>query len=424
MRRALLGATILTTLAAAGAATAQDLGVLQQPPAYSRGRNTAVLERAKPGWDPISMRFGAFELYPEIAVQTGYTSNQKKATTNEKSDTFIRLRPAARFMSTWSRHGLGLSGWVARQAYSGASEDNSTEYNVTGTGHLDILRDFYLDGRIGHSKLVLSRLDPEVPVDTIEPLYNNQDVASLRLVRTVSRLQVALAVTAQSDNFGVADRRGGGSYDFNGRDRDLITYGGRVTYAVSPDFAVFGAVLQEQTERPGFAGGSFDSDATSVVGGANFDLSNLARGEVAVGYLKQSYDNTAAQSDGGVAVNAEVQWFPTQLTTVNLTGARRTSPQLDVRSPGGIDRAAAVTIDHELLRNVILSGRASYTQTDYALIDRKDKQTRAGASVGYRMNRHLRFDLGYDYTDQQSRGFNARRSFEDHTVSLTLFAYK
>ena len=123
-------------------------------------------------------------------------------------------------------------------------------------------------------------------------------------------------------------------------------------------------------------------------------------------------------------MNAEVQWFPTQLTTVSVNAARRSSPQLDAQSPGAIDRSAGLSIDHELLRNVILGGRASYTQTDYALIDREDKQNRLGASVGYRMNRHLRFDLGYDYIDQQSRGFNQRRSFKDHTVSLTLFAYK
>lgn len=424
MRRALLSATILTALAAADAAAAQDLGVLQQPPEYSRGRNTAVRERAKPGWDPIPMHVGAFYAYPEVAVQPGYTSNQKKSPTNEDGASYIRIRPAIRVLSGWSRHGLGLDAWAARQTYSGAKEDNSTEYGVGGTGRLDIVRDFYLDGRVSYARGLVSRLDPEIPVDTIESAYNKQTFASLRLVRTVARLQAAVAVTARSEDFGMVDRRGGGAYDFNPRDRDYVSYGGRVSYAVSPDFALFGAVLRDQSERPSSVAGSLDSKSTSLVGGANFDLTNVARGEIGVGYLKQTYDRANSKSDAGVAVNAEVQWFPTQLTTVSLNAARRSSPQLDAQSPGGIDRAAGISVDHELLRNVILSGRANYTQTDYAIIDRKDKQTRAGASVGYRMNRNLRFDLGYDYTDQQSRGFNARRSFKDHTVSLTLFAYK
>lgn len=424
MRPALFAATSLVGLLAAGGLCAQELGVLKQPPQYSRGRNTTVLERAKPGWDPIPMHVGAFYVFPEVALQAATTSNQKKVPSGEESDTFFRVRPGIRIASHWSRHGLGLDAWAARQVYSKASEDNSTEYNVNGRGRIDILRDFYLDAEIGHARLLSSRLDPEVPVDAIEPVYKTQDSASLRLTRTVSRMQVALAATAQTDNFGLIARSSGGAYNFNLRDRDYVSYGGRVSYAVSPDFAVFGAVLADKAERPNSTVGSLDAKSVSVVGGANFDLSNLARGEIGVGYLKQTYDRTGAKTDSGVAVNAELQWFPTQLTTVSLAGGRRTSPSFDIESPGGIDKSASVSVDHELLRNVIVSGRAAYVDTDYAIIDRRDKQTRLGAGVGYRMNRNLRFDLGYDYTDHQSDGFKARRSFRDHTVSLTLFAYK
>jgi hypothetical protein len=416
--------TTLAGVVVTGGLSAQELGTLQQPPEYSRGRNATVLERPKPGWDPIPMHVGAFYVYPEVALLAGATSNQKKAPSGEESDTFFRVRPGVRIASNWSRHGVGVDAWASRQIYAKAKEDNSTDYNISGRGRLDIVRDFYLDLEASHARLLNSRLDPEVPADTIEPIYRTQDTASLRLVRTVSRMQLAFAATAQKDDFGLIDRPAGGTYNFNMRDRDYVSYGGRVTYAVSPDFAVFGAVLSDKAERPNSTVGSLDAKSASVVGGANFDLSNLARGEIAVGYLRQVYDRPGAKTDSGVAVNTELQWFPTQLTTVSLAGSRRTAPSFDIESPGGIDKSVSIGVDHELLRNVILSGRASYVDTDFAIIDRRDKQARLGAGASYRMNRNLRFDLGYNYTDQQSRGFNARRSFKDHTVSLTLFAYK
>jgi len=382
-----------------------------------------VRERPQPGWEPVSKRLGAFELYPEVAVGVGATSNVKKAETDEQGDRYVRLRPGARLFSTWSRHGVGLAAWTAHTRYDRSSEDNATEYLVSGAGRLDIQRDLWLDGRLSRARLVTSRTDPDVPVDTLEPVYNEQSLASLSLFKTTARMQFAAAVTAQSDDYGVVARAGGARADFNRRDRDYFSYGGRATYALSPDFAAFAAVLRETSERPNAVGDRLDYDNVSLLGGANFDLTNLARGEIGVGYLRQTYEAAGLGSDSGFAWNAEFQWFPSQLTTVSFNAARRSAPQLDESSPGGISTSAGVTIDHELLRNVIVSGRLSRGDVDFALIDRKDEQTRAGVSVGYRMNRRLRADLAFDYSKLDSTGANRKRSFDDRTVTFTVYAY-
>lgn len=422
-RHLLLFATAASATAGAGVAAAQSLGPLEQPPDYARGRNTAVRERPQPGWDPISWRVRAFEVYPEISVTSAYTSNAKKSETAETGEAYWRIRPAARIFSTWSRHGVGLNLWAARELHADFKEDNSTEYNATAVGRLDVRRNLAVDARATHARLVLSRLDPDVPVDTLEPVYYDQDVVTLRAIRTMPRVQIAVAATRQSEDF-TETRGASGVYNFDSRDRDYTTYGGRVTYALSPDFAVFGALLREEVDRTSPRLGSLGYETTSFLGGANFDLTNLARGELAIGYLDQQYQTAGAGADSGLALNAEVQWFPSQMTTVSLAGGRRSAPQLDADSPGGITTSASVAIDHELLRNVIVTARSTWFQTDYALIDREDEQARLGLAVTYKLNRRLRVDLGYDFTKHESRGFNARRSFDDQTLSLVLTAYK
>lgn len=409
--------------ALASAASAQALGGLEQPPEYARGRNTAVRERPQPGWDPVGIRVSAFEVYPEVSVASAFTTNAKKAQDDEESELYWRVRPAARIFSTWSRHGVGLNLWAAREIHSEFSEDNATEYSATGIGRLDVRRDLALDTKATHARLVLSRATGEVPVDTTKPVYFDQDAVSIRAIYTLPRIQLAVQGSFLSEDFD--NTPGAGRViNFSTRDREIVSYGGRATYAVSPDFAVFGAVLRAEADRPSVVTADLGYTATTLMAGANFDLTNLARGEVALGYLDQKYDRTSADADAGLAVNAEVQWFATQMTTVSLAGSRRSAPQLDAQSPGGITTSASGAIDHELLRNLIVSARASYAETDYAFIRRDDEQKRAGLAVTYKLSRALRVDLAYDLTKLESRGRDRQRSFDDQTVSLVLYAFR
>ena len=61
-----------------------------------------------------------------------------------------------------------------------------------------------------------------------------------------------------------------------------------------------------------------DSDGWAVVGGSEFRLSNLAQGEVYVGYQEQSYDDPTLSDISGLAFGAGVDWFVTPLTTIRL----------------------------------------------------------------------------------------------------------
>ena len=124
-----------------------------------------------------------------------------------------------------------------------------------------------------------------------------------------------------------------------------------------------------------------------VLAGANFELSNVTRGEIGVGYLRQSYDDPAFKDIEGFGARGQVEWFPTQLTTVTFTASRVIEDSGIPGSAGYINTSLGAQIDHELLRNVILTGQLAWGDDDYDTLDREDKRLRAGVSATYLLNR-------------------------------------
>lgn len=407
-------------------AMAQDFGGIAQAPQYSRGFNTAVRERPHPEWAPIDLDFGGLTLQPQISVTSLFNDNEKFATTDERSDVSFRIQPALQLGTNWTRNGLGLQAFVGQTEYVRDSEDDSTEYGVTGTGRLDVLDDLTVDVRAGDQHLVLARTDPDVPVDSLGPAeFDRQDFQGT-VTKTLPLFQLQGIVAVRNEDYNTVGAPGGGVYDFSGRNGTFTSYSGRISYGISPAVAVFFGTQYGQAYRPRFEDLNQNAQGGDVDAGVNFDLTRLARGEIAFGYLYQSYDTPNTPSDSGIGFSANLQYFPTQLTTVSFTGERRTAPSSVAGSPGGISLDGSVTVDHELLRNLIISagGQAGQVQYRNFLIGNTEgnrTDVGYGGSLGatYLMNRLVSLDLQYTYTGYTSNDA-LRRSYTANRIGLTL----
>ncbi|MFT4252510.1 MAG: outer membrane beta-barrel protein, partial [Caulobacter sp.] len=157
-----------------------------------------------------------------------------------------------------------------------------------------------------------------------------------------------------------------------------------------------------------------------------FELAQALRGQVDAGYMRQSYDDYANISTAskknldGFSTKTKVEWFPTELTTVTFNAGRTIEESVATGSEGFVSNTGALAVDHELLRNVLLSGQASYGKDDYAGIDREDKRTGAKASVAYLLNRRVGVFLTYNYLKQKSDGAAASKSFTDNKLSASV----
>ncbi len=134
--------------------------------------------------------------------------------------------------------------------------------------------------------------------------------------------------------------------------------------------------------------------------------------EVFGGYLNQSYD-APLSSIHGIDAGARIVWNVTELTSIKLDGSRRpqdenntslSSAGVSVNSPGYLRSLAVLSIDHELLRNLLLHAEASYENDDFVGIQRVDNRYDVGVGARYLLNRNLYLGASYTYTRRNSSG--------------------
>ena len=116
------------------------------------------------------------------------------------------------------------------------------------------------------------------------------------------------------------------------------------------------------------------------------------------GYLQQNYDDPGFSDVSGAAYGGQIEWYPSLLTTVRVNARRSIEETILVGNSSYTVTSANIGIDHELLRNVILSADAFYERDNFNGTTRRDTVFGIALTGAYRVNRNIEFDLGYTYT--------------------------
>ena len=445
--RIVLGGALCAVLAscAVSAALADSL--------FVRDRNISVLERPRPEYQAPGIRAGQFIVRPKVDIGAGYNSNVFALSNvdaalgydsfEEESDVFGYVRPSVRVESDWNRHALAFGGYVEATRFNRYDSESIVDGGVYVDGQYDISSRAAIFGGGSLDEISESRrsyntaflFDEPITYTLAEGYVGFQNEAGR--FRYLGRLDVdqydyqdvELAMPAGTGGVTVPTDQ-----DF--RDRTATELKGEIGFALTPDTALFlTGIYNMQDFQPSdeIMAPERDSDGYRVTLGAEFDLTKLIRGRLDVGYFEQTYDDPSYSSIDGVAIDAEAQWFPTELTTVSLTGSRGVAQSAIVSAGGLIETKATLRADHELLRNLILSGFVAYGHDDYqdAIIGTppngvKQTANKWGGGLGakYYMNRHVSAGVDYTYETQDvkrdvfSGGFDT--DYDIHQVLFTI----
>jgi hypothetical protein len=394
-------------------AQAQDLGSN-----FKRDKNVSVRQRPRPDYEAAGQKAGGFTVYPRVTVDLEHNDNIYAVATGKTDDNIWRVKPEVAIRSDWSRNALGFFAGANVIRYADHSSENAEEYTLAGNGRIDIDRGSNITGSVQAQKLVEPRTAPTSPVAAAEPVKYDLNQGSIVLTKEFNRLRVVGRVDDKDFNYkDVKNIAGTGVVDQDFRDRNELYYGAKAEYAVSPDTAVYASALGNKKDYDTNVATLDRSSDGYVVGvGANFDISELARGDVQVGYMKQSYDQATFKSISGFNASGRVEWFPTQLTTVGVNGSRTIEEAVAPGSPGYVSNNIGASIDHELLRNVLLSASYSHGKDNYEQIDRDDKRDNLSATATYLLNRRVGLFLTYNYLKQSSAGAAKGASFKDNKL--------
>ena len=379
----------------AGTAAAQEQGGSNY---YSRDKYEAVRDRHQPAFDPEPIRLGAFLVNATGVVGATANSNVYAQENNEKSDVIGRVGAEVSGATNWSVHEVGFDLSAFHNEYLDLSDESANEFYANLRGRLDVTRNVAVGGRVFLDKGVEQRYSPagvgglEKPIEyTFTGVEGYANYQSDRF-----RWSNSVGIT----EWDYKDGRLIGSglpYDQDFRDGQTTHGRTRLSYAISPDLAVYTqATAHDDTyDTQQVIGGALrsrDSSGYTVAAGVDFELMTLIRGDIAVGYLSEDKKDNYFKDVDGLSVDGRMEWFPTRLTTVTLSGGRRVVDTGIYESPSAVSSNIGVRVDHELRRNLILSAEASFSNDDYQEINRSDDLTSFGVSARYKMNKKVQFD--------------------------------
>ncbi len=423
--------TILLSMLSVSAVALVDVAAAQS--LFTRDRNVSVLQRERPEYAAQGIKSGGFIVRPKVSLTGAYTDNTfaidegLNAQFGNQEDYYVILRPSVDVESTWSRHSLNAGAYVEAYEHVDFDEANALNAGVYADGEIDVNSKTTIELGGAWDQLNESRKVPtggDVFEDPIE--YTRSEVyggvrQEFGRIRYRGRLSYADydyedAVSLITSN----------PVDQDYRDREETSLLVQAGYAMTKDSSVFArARYRVRNYTNQLAGAGFDRDSTgyNIAAGVDFDVSKLVRGTVALGYLEEEFEDPTLASIDGVSVEAALEWFPSELTTVGARVEREVRSAALQADASFLATEFVLDVDHELKRNIILSGSLGYATDDYENIAREDERIAAQFGAIYLINQLLTAGIEYTYEDLSTDSLTTPlKDYTTNELMLTLTA--
>lgn len=404
------------------AARAQDVSA--SPTAgtqFDRLRTVSVADRVQTGYEEVGTRAGGFVFYPRVRGQVTYDDNVRAGTSDKDDDFAFTIEPSVRAVSEWSRHQLGLLASANLTRFARLKSENSETYAVLGQGRYDAGDDIRFYGDVGYRRDVERRSAPGALRDSRKPVAFRTASASAQATWQGNRLRLSATAGAAKINYEDVTIGEGLVIPSQDLNRSRYQAGLRADYAVTADLAVLvsGTLSKLDYNR---SANSLTPDRTArraeFLAGVSFEFTDLLRGEVAVGYIHQDFRSAGIRNFSGLGGRAEIEYFPTRLTTVRLEASRTLQEAGNPLAPSYRRTRFGVRVDHELYRYVVVSGFADYEDDRFQLPARTERRRHFGASAQYLVDRHLTLFARYDNLRVTSRPAELGRRLADNAISV------
>ncbi|MEM6534015.1 MAG: outer membrane beta-barrel protein [Pseudomonadota bacterium] len=411
-RVGLLGAVAVVPLA--GAAFAQD-------DFYSRNKYEAVRDRSQPDFDPEPVRVGSLIVRSNAEISAISDSNIFADSTDEQSDTIIRAGARANVRTDWSNHELSANASAFRNTYLDFDDESNEDLRAGLGGRLDVTRSWSFTANVDAAQRTEERVSQANAVSLDEPVEIETLSGRVGANYRNDRIRWDSSVRVSENDFQDGEVRDTDAvFDQDFRDNTAVVGRTRVSYAISPNVAVF--TQAEYNTREYDLDTGRDSSGYALYGGFDFELDALVRGDVAVGYFDEDKDSDALEDVSGLAVDGRLQWFPTRLTTVGFNAGRSVQDLGLVESSSATQTRFGARVDHELRRNIIVSGFASIADEDYDDIDRTDEVLSYGISATYKLNKNVHTEAFARHTERDASGadISGDPNFEADVIGLVV----
>lgn len=386
-------------------------------------RGVTVADRARDDFDPLGVRLDGFRIDAAAELGLGYDDNLFGSQNNTEGDFFATLGADAAVRSDWTTHALGLTGRVEQRRYLDNGNQDWTNYAIGAFGRYDITPDTNV-------QLLLNRVQEHLEVDSVdlqqgnisEPVPYTYNEVQLQGQTRFNRLGVLLlgnwrGYSYEDVDVGPAPAPGAPApgeisrFDFDSASAAL-----GFSYELAPGRNLTLITRYQDISYDNAVQRARDSQTWEVLGGFTYDFDGIWAFRGAVGYRQRDYEGAGIPNLSGPAFEGTVIYQPTQLTTLTAGASRTIEESIRNNAVAFTRTRAQVRVDHEYLRNVILSAELGGNRREYEQPDEQSTDGYALLQARWLINRNLALVGSYQHT----RRLSASEGISEYDRNLVL----
>ncbi len=324
-------------------------------------------------YEPLGIDVGSLRLKPYVEGSFGYDTNPNRVTSPSKGSTLGRIDGGLAIESQWAQHSLKGEMRGGYSDYLGVKGANRPDGAGKIDGRIDVTRDTSLDYGGNFNITTIRQGSPEIPSSSSGATSTNQPISwnvggYAGATHKFNRLEVSLRGTIDRGETGDATFSDGSVQKLHLNNYTTLGLKPRISYEISPAFKPFvEATIDKRTYDSTTDVNNYmrNSNGRAIRAGASFEIDGKLKGEASGGYVERDYQDPRLVKLRGPTFDASLIWTASPLTTVTLRGSTTANETTIPNASGAIARKASVEISHELLRNLKISGLASYQVTSY-----------------------------------------------------------
>lgn len=375
-----------------------------------------VAERNFPDFSPKGMIIGDLVVLPQLTVSQTYNDNiyasSGTGASEEISDTYTTVAPSINIRTIKDRHFFGLQASAEIFRYMEEETEDRENYLISGGGYFEVKHDLLLPYNVTYQVGHQDRSDNISRIFTEDPLKIKEFSAEAGLSYKPNRLGLqgtgrfiakrfedgvslndpTFEVVRSDADFNTAELELQASYDFHANHSAFIR--GAVGKTEFED-----SIFDDNAQT--YTGVFRDSTNGRVLAGLITNYKGIVLSDIGVGFAKVDYDSDQIEDVDNFAVDADIDWNITKLTTLGLD-VNRSIIQDNEIVQGIVQTRGTLSVDHELQRNLLLNGYITYLNRDFENITREDDLYRIGLGILYRPSPYFNVGGEYIYTTQDS----------------------
>jgi hypothetical protein len=367
--------------------------------------------------------------FPSITTGVGYLDNiygSRRGTANPIGDGFVTLSPSLDVVANAGDASANLRLNADLRRYFKEDAAKETNLRASASGSMPLGGNSGITSGAGFNRGYERQDSSTLPTDSVAPIRFDEVTAFLRFRTGGSRIRLTTGLDVSNIEFTDARVAATGlRIDQGYRDRTTLrgsarvetSFTGVVSGFVEGRYTDFNYIRSFQV--PGLP--NRDGSQYEVLAGGMIDAGKL-RGSLGAGYTRRSYDAAIFGSFGGFALNGDVIYYASGLTTYTLNVHRVIAESDTLASSAQFGTGGSLNVDHELLRNLILNARVAFEHNKYQNIDRSDDLFAMSGGARYLMNRNFELGLQADYVKRSSGGAFFGPRFDRFQVALTATA--